>query len=79
MFTTQINQLAEGLDARGIPFTMNSIFNGWQIVADGWDAVCHGFSYGHENDLLEIMGSIVRCDDDDVEGYLTAEDILNRL
>lgn len=45
-----------------------------------WDAICHRGSYGYEQGLLEIMGTIVdnkECDS--VEGYLTAEDIIKRL
>lgn len=42
-----------------------------------WDAVCHLGSYGYENGLLEIMGSISRSDD--VEGWLTAEDVIERI
>lgn len=45
-----------------------------------WDVVCHDGSYGFEQGLLEIMGSIVdpNCGDT-VEGYLTADDIIERL
>jgi hypothetical protein len=46
-----------------------------------WDAVCHDGSYGHEVGKLEIMGDLVdkTKTDDDVEGLLTAEEILERL
>lgn len=43
-----------------------------------WDAVCHMGSYGYEEGLLEIMGSIVKIEDH-VEGWLTADDIIKRL
>lgn len=44
-----------------------------------WDAICHTGSYGYFQGLIEVMGSaVVRCDDD-VEGYLTADDIIKRL
>lgn len=39
-----------------------------------WDVVCHQYSYGGDKGLLEIYGSIV----DDVEGWLTAEDVINK-
>lgn len=76
----EMDKLAEGLTAKGIPFTRENYFNGEQIICDGWDAVCHDCSYGHEKGLLEIMGNIVdkECGDE-VEGYLTAQDILDRL
>lgn len=41
-----------------------------------WDAICGYGTYGHEEGLLEIAGSITK---DDVEGFLTADDIINRL
>lgn len=44
-----------------------------------WDAICHRGSYGFEQGLLEIMGSIVKPGGDSVEGWLTAEDIIKRL
>ena len=45
-----------------------------------WDAICQFGSYGHNSGLLEIMGSIVRADSgDSVEGYLTADDVIERI
>ena len=45
-----------------------------------WDAICHRGSYGAEQGLLEIMGTIVSPKaGDTVEGYLTAEDIIERI
>ena len=45
-----------------------------------WDAICHYGSYGFEHGLLEVMGTIVRDDaGDSVEGWLTAQDIIDRL
>ena len=75
----EMDKLAKGLDERNIPYIRRTCFDGEQIVCDSWDAICHRGSYGHEKGLLEIMGSIVQNDDDDVEGYLSAEDILLRL
>lgn len=66
--------LAFGLRDRGIKFSTCSFFDGLQIRCDGWDAVCHKNSYGHENGLIEIMG-LPQCNDD-VIGYLTAEEVL---
>lgn len=78
---TTINQdemmkLAFGLHDRGIGFKMQSYFDGIQIVVGDfdWDAICHSGSYGHENGLIEVMG-LPQCQDD-VIGYLTAEDVL---
>ena len=45
-----------------------------------WDAICNRGSYGAEDGLLEIMGSIVSpMAGDSVEGYLTAEDVIARI
>ena len=45
-----------------------------------WDAVCHRYSHGSEAGLLEVMGrDVVRDDYDEVEGYLTADEIIERL
>ena len=46
-----------------------------------WDAICHRGSYGFENGLLEIYGSIVdgEKDGDSVVGWLTADDVINRI
>lgn len=45
-----------------------------------WDAICHRGSYGAKAGLLEIMGTIVRDNaGDSVEGWLTAEDVIERI
>ena len=41
------------------------------------DAICHEYSYGGKDGLIEIMG--LTENDDDVEGYLTAEDVFTRM
>lgn len=66
--------LAFGLRERGIEFEAYSFFDGLQIRCDSWDAICHNGSYGHERGLIEVMG-LPQCDDD-VIGYLTAEEVL---
>ncbi|MBR4432323.1 MAG: hypothetical protein IKS76_03865 [Paludibacteraceae bacterium] len=46
-----------------------------------FDAICHYGSYGYHNGLLEIMGTIVDedSDSDSVVGYLTADDVIDRI
>ena len=46
-----------------------------------WDAVCHYGSYGFERGLLEVMGKpvVLKSDGDAVVGWLTAQDVINRL
>lgn len=88
-YLTEIKKLADGLMEKGIAFTFHHFSEarmGYQIVVKDpetqkykWDAVCHNFSYGNDEGLLEIMGDIVENDYDSVEGWLSAEDILKRL
>lgn len=86
IYTIEMKKLAAGLVEKGIPFKFRKLFDGYQLVVRDdngkslWDAICHRGSYGHEVGRLEIMGNIVSPDvRDEVEGYLTAEDILARL
>lgn len=44
-----------------------------------WDAVLSDYSYGHEQGLLEVMGSMVVREGCAVEGWLTADEIIKRL
>lgn len=83
---TEMEKLAEGLDSRGIEYTCKPLLGGEQIVVyddNGdylWDAVLHCGSYGHNLGLIEVMGeSVVRVDFDNVEGDLTADEILARV
>ena len=49
------------------------------VFQDGvrsWDVICHRWSYGGDEGLLEGMGDLFGPD---VEGYLTAEDIIKRI
>ena len=78
---TTINQdemmkLVFGLRDRGIEFSVKSFFDGMQIVVGdfNWEAICHSGSYGDEKGLIEVMG-LPQCQDD-VIGWLTAEEIL---
>ncbi len=73
---TEMMKLAYGLRDRGIKFSIESLYDGIQIVVeDGdWDAICHSGSYGHEKGLIEVMG-LPQCEDD-VIGWLTAEEVL---
>ena len=46
-----------------------------------WSAICHRGSYGYHSGLLEIAGSLVDIeeDGDSVAGYLTAQDVIDRI
>lgn len=43
-----------------------------------WDVICQEGSYGYRDGLLEAYGDIVEVNDM-VEGYLTAQDIIERI
>ena len=44
-----------------------------------WDVICHYGSYGADQGLLEIAGDIVEKDEGDVVGFLTADDVIERI
>lgn len=49
-----------------------------------WDAICQVGSYGYEQGLLEILGEKITGfrlgkDNDEVIGWLTAEDVIERI
>lgn len=83
----EIFRLKEMLEKENIPFVFRDLFDGFQICYPDKDCknrICsvieHDGSYGHNQDELEIMG--LRSDeetDDVVLGYLTAEDVFNRI
>lgn len=81
MKRNEIIKLSKMLDKEGIPHEDMQIFDGLQVNYPNkencvCDAICHSYSYGHEQDLLEIMGL---TEDDDVEGYLTAKEVFKRI
>lgn len=77
-----IDKLAKLLDEVKVPYTRNPIWDGEQIrIGTLCDAVCHNFSYGNEDDLLEIMGAVTEEEAEDnsgVLGYLTPEEVAKR-
>lgn len=83
---TEMDKLRDYLKANGFNYFRKPLYDGVQIIVYDnkgvrrWDAVCHSGSYGGKRGLLEVMGKeIVRNEYDSVEGYLTAEDIIERL
>lgn len=81
MKRNEIVKLSKMLDKEKIPHEDMQIFDGLQVNYPNkencvCDAICHSFSYGHEQGLLEIMGL---TEDDDVEGYLTAKEVFKRI
>ena len=90
----EIFRLKKMLEDEGIPFEFMTMFkesrtlSGYRIAYPKDTTkhlVCsvieHGGSYGHEQDLLEIMGLLTDDEKkgDSVAGWLTAEDVFNRI
>lgn len=85
----EILKLKDMLESAKIPFDFSKAYNGYHIVYPpaNYKRVCsvieHDYSYGKEKDLLEIMGLITEEEkdawDDDVFGYLTAEEVFQRI
>lgn len=87
----EIIELAEMLAKAGIPFQFGELNGGYQIRYPNKEKqVCsvveHSFSYGSDNDLLEIMGLLTEeeqkedvGDESAVKGYLTAEEVFKRI
>ena len=86
---TELDKLEHWLKCNRIEyerFDNDGVIERHQIIVykDGervWDAICQKGSYGYESGLLEVMGdSVVLPEDgDSVCGYLTAQDVINRL
>lgn len=81
----EIFRLKEMLEKENIPFVFRNLFDGFQICYPNIkNKVCsvieHEGSYGHNQDKLEIMGLLYDEEtDDDVLGYLSAENVFNRI
>ena len=74
----EIFLLKEMLEKENIPFIFRNIFDGFQICyPDIKNKECsvieHIGSYGHEQDLLEIMGLLTDGETDDNYGKLAYE------
>lgn len=85
---TELNMLEFYLRLKNIPyrrFDEGGEYGRHQIIVYDkkgnkiWDAICHKGSYGYEQGLLEIYGTIVRPCGDSVEGWLTADDVIERI
>ncbi len=87
-------KLVVGLNQRGLKIDTELVTNwGAQVIVyddEGnrlWDAVINKGSYGSERGLLEIMGSAIvqkvsmmgNDDEDEVLGWLTADEILEKI
>ena len=88
----EIFKLKEKLEKAKIPFEFRRLFDGYQIcypeknTEDKKDVMeCsvieHYGSYGHLDDLLEIMGLLTEEEsrDDDVLGHVSADEVFQRI
>lgn len=84
--TSEIFKLEQMLREAHIPYEKGKLYDGYYIdiyTADGkilCDAICHKYSYGYAQGLLEIMGGLTKAEEacDGVLGYLTAEQAFAR-
>ena len=82
----EIERLVEMLTKADIPFEVtddamgNSNNQIWYPNYDKHicDVICHEYSYGGKDGYLEIMG-LSDNDYDDVEGWLTAEQVFEKI
>lgn len=83
---SEMIKLKKLLDKNNIPYeeTTNSVGGSIQLWYPNKnnavsDAICHKYSYGYDEGLLEIMGLVdVDKIGDTVEGYLTAKEVFDR-
>lgn len=82
----EIHKLAEMLTAEKIPHSLTRLFDGWKIsyIEGGIEVLSvieHQYSYGSDEDLLEIMGLLTpaELEEDCVKGHLTAEEVFYRI
>lgn len=84
----EILKLDRMLTDASIPHTLDRLFDGWQVCYPTreqpelvMDAIEHYGSYGKDEDKLEIMGLLTPDEEehDSVLGYLTAEDVFERI
>jgi len=85
---TEMDKLEKGLKERGMNYLRRPLNDGEQILVFDdqerlqWDAVCGPYTYGGPDGLLETMGLDLpdeQDEDDDVVGWLTADQILRVL
>lgn len=78
-------KLQKMLKKANVPHEFREVYDGFQIRVflkneEILSAVQHNFSYGNEQDLIEIMGGLTEEESkyDSVLGHLTAEEVFKR-
>ena len=82
----EILRLKNMLEKANIPFEFSELFGGYHITYPiNKFRICsvieHDYSYGNEQDLLEIKGLLTQKEKkyDAVLGYRSAEEVFNRI
>jgi hypothetical protein len=82
----EIEKLNKMLNVTGIQHTITRLFDGWQVIYyyNGKriaDAIQHCYSYGANDDLLEISGLLTEEEarHDSVLGYVSAAETFQRI
>lgn len=83
---TEIQKLAYMLACTCIPYELTPLYGGIHIEYPNHDyvicsVICHDYSYGHEDGLLEIMGLLTdeEREFDSVKGWLSADEVFERI
>ena len=89
---TEILKLKSMLENANIPFEFDNLYDGYHLCyprdnksKDDTGRVCsviqHFGSYGHSENLLEIMGLLTEeeSQNDEVVGWLSAEEVFDRI
>ena len=88
MYNSEILKLTFLLQSVGIPYILDKLCGGWIIKVEidikkrkMIDVVCNRYSYGHEEELLEIMGGLTEqeMETSSVLGWLDAEEAFRRI
>lgn len=83
---TEMERLIYKLDNAAVPYETREIWGTTQVCYPSienmkCDAICHAYSYGGDEGLLEIMGLLTdeEAEYDSVVGWLTADDVFSRI
>lgn len=75
---SEIIKLKTMLEKERVDFTFNRLYDGYQIKVYNSSIIEHNGSFGHDENLLEVMGSFSTVDGDP-EGHLTADVLFDRI
>ncbi len=77
---SEFHTLLVMLECNNYSFTVRSCFDGFAIqFQDGSDVAINSSTYGAKDGLLEGYNGVFIDDYDEVTGYMTARDVINKL